>query len=118
MKRQQTNDNLDALMRSDRRTIVVTLAALLALPALFFMRPYSSQRYVNATVQIAYLDNDHETGQRFIHIQAKLEGGSLIRSGGIPLMPPKQGARIVLRERLGWFGYRSYFWEGPAAKVN
>jgi hypothetical protein len=79
---------------------------------MLFMQPYISQRRVEAIVQVAYLKNNPETGQRYISIQAKLDNGRLIQSRGIAVMPPAQGERIVLRERVSWIGYTSYFWEG------
>jgi hypothetical protein len=113
LRRQETQDKLDQLVRSDRRALLVAGTAFLAIAAVHFMHPYVSQRRVEAIVQVAYLNNNTETGQRYISFQAKLDDGRLIQSGGIPLMPPAQGERIVLRERVSWIGYTSYFWEGP-----
>jgi hypothetical protein len=113
--RRETKAKLDKLAITDRRHMIGAAMLLLSIPAAYWLLPYRSQRNVEAEVRIAYLGNNTETGQRFMRIEALLEDGTMVRSGGRPLMPPSQGSKIVLRERASWFGYRSYYWEGPAA---
>ncbi len=111
--RTEAQSKLDSMARRQRlgRMVAVVLAVLIG-AGIFFIQsqPNRSEREVEATVRVATVADD--PNQRYIQTECELEGGRIVLATGLASMPPAQGARIVLRERVTWFGYRSYEWQG------
>lgn len=113
--RHETRSKLEDLERRDRRwKIWIVVSAVLLLSGYYFLfaAPHRSQRNVGAIVVLAVVESDTGTGQRIMHIEANIDTGKRVVAGGRPLDPPRVGERILLRERLSWTGYHSYYWEG------
>jgi len=115
--RTEAQRKLDHLERRGRLGRWAALfAAIVICAGIFFVlsQPNRSEREVAATVRTATVENDPNTGQRYIQIESELDGGKIVLALGLPPMPPAHGARIVLRERVTWLGLVSYQWEGIA----
>jgi hypothetical protein len=86
--------------------VLIGLAAFLALRE---GRP----RMLNAVVRVSAVESVPDTGQRYMWIESRLDGGKYVRATGLlQAEPPRPGAKIVLTERVSWLGRRFYEWYG------
>jgi hypothetical protein len=113
--RPETRHKLDGLVRRNRAhkwlLALVGAAALVGLGyAIVFQSP-PAVREVEAVVRLAKMNID-DTGRRYIIIDAQLDNGKIVRAGTLQAIAPRQGARILLTERVGLLGYHSYEWYG------
>lgn len=115
--REETRRKLDRLLRRQRVVLamVLVVGALLAVGVGYFVhhQPVISELTVMATVTVAGIELEGDSGQRVLTIQARLDDGRLVRiRGGVQGLPPKPASRIVVREKVTAIWGRSYTWTG------
>ena len=113
--RTENQRRLDKMLLRRRLGIAAAIALAVLIGAgilVVLSQPVRSERDVEAVVRTAFVEGASKLGRYYTKIESQLDNGKIVVAFGTPSVPPAQGTRLILRERVTWFGLHSYEWNG------
>ncbi len=113
--REDARQKLDALLAQERRTLIVTGAALTTLFCVGFLvwvAPSGSSRDASGIVRKRWKAINPETQKVSLHLEVLLDDGRYAVATATFRHLPDIGNRVTLRQQPNWLGYQHYFWDG------